>query len=466
MATPSSPPHVTGRRTGPGRDPGPHLHPRPPGPVRVAQPADHLRPRMAARRLLRGRVLLGRGVRRAGHRAARPRHLRSAHRPRACRGTAAWLICWPKPTRRPPGSRPWWSKTSSGSARDTYNSLKLERQLADQGIPLFATDEPPILPGSARPPSWSGGSSRASPESFRLQLKEKTWKGLKEHTAEGWNLGPVPYGYLPDRVPHPNPFKASQGRTKTRLILDLTGFPLWRRSTPGDRRQAGRQRDRGPAERRPGRLPPGGPGHRVESRRRVRDPGEPEVHRVSGFGRRRRGRPVPVEQWHWSPVPAHPQIIDRATWDAAQATGAEHGSTRDGDDPNTSSRRRRPTRRGPGPVQAVPAADVRHHPHPPRPRTPRRLRLLHLPVQPRQPPARRRRPRSSPHRRRPPGPAAGHPAGRAEPPTRWPPAAPPGSPNSSPPEPPTQRPGTTPRPTRSGSGSSRSTPPNTTSSPN
>ena len=62
--------------------------------------------------------------------------------------------------------------------------------------------------------------------------------------------------------------------------------------------------------------------------------GNPKYTGYQVFGRRRRGRPVPAEQWHWSPVPAHPQIIDRATWDAAQAAGAAHGSTRDGDDPN------------------------------------------------------------------------------------------------------------------------------------
>ena len=36
-------------------------------------------------------------------------------------------------------------------------------------------------------------------------MKDKTWKGLKEHTAAGWNLGKVPYGYLPERVTDPNP---------------------------------------------------------------------------------------------------------------------------------------------------------------------------------------------------------------------------------------------------------------------
>ncbi len=28
------------------------------------------------------------------------------------------------------------------------------------------------------------------------------------------------------------------------------------------------------------------------------------------IGRRRRGKPVPVEQWHWSPAPSHPAIVD------------------------------------------------------------------------------------------------------------------------------------------------------------
>ena len=63
-------------------------------------------------------------------------------------------------------------------------------------------------------------------EWFRLQLKEKTWKGLVEHSLDGWNIGPAPYGYLADRIPHPVPVKASQGRTKTRLALDPDRAPV------------------------------------------------------------------------------------------------------------------------------------------------------------------------------------------------------------------------------------------------
>jgi hypothetical protein len=44
------------------------------------------------------------------------------------------------------------------------------------------------------------------------------------------------------------------------------------------------------------------------------------------FGRTQHGKPVPPGQWHWSPVPTHPVIIDRAVWDTAQAIGAEHAT--------------------------------------------------------------------------------------------------------------------------------------------
>ena len=80
-------------------------------------------------------------------------------------------------------------------------------------------------------------------EWYRLQLKEKIWKGLIEHAVDGWNIGPVPYGYPAEQVPHPSPSKATQGRTKTRLAptrsrprrrpdLHLAGTSAALRATP------------------------------------------------------------------------------------------------------------------------------------------------------------------------------------------------------------------------------------------
>ena len=42
---------------------------------------------------------------------------------------------------------------------------------------------------------------------------------------DGWNIGPAPYGYAADRIPHPNPMKAAQGRTRARLVIDPATAP-------------------------------------------------------------------------------------------------------------------------------------------------------------------------------------------------------------------------------------------------
>jgi hypothetical protein len=50
---------------------------------------------------------------------------------------------------------------------------------------------------------------------------------------------------------------------------------------------------------------------------------------------------VPEDQWLWSPEATHPTIITRALWDAAQAIGTEHSTSRDGTDANTHRQTRR-----------------------------------------------------------------------------------------------------------------------------
>lgn len=58
---------------------------------------------------------------------------------------------------------------------------------------------------------------------------------------------------------------------------------------------------------------------------------------VYGRKRTRNGHrvSVPADQWLWSPEPVHPAIVDRATWDEAQNISAGHGTSRDGDEPNS-----------------------------------------------------------------------------------------------------------------------------------
>jgi site-specific DNA recombinase len=226
------------------------------------------------------------------------------------------------------------------ASRDFYNSVKLERELSDQGIPLFATDEPADISGVSPTTILVRRVKQGVAEWFRLQLKEKTWKGLKEHTAEGWNLGKVPYGYAPERVIHPNQSKAAQGLTKTRLALDPDRAPIVAQiytlrldeklgiKTITDRLNAD-----------PAAYPPPDPqaGWSVGGvAAMLRNP------KYTGYqviGRRRRGKLVPLDQWHWSTTASHPAIIDRTTWDTAQQAGAEHATSWDGTTPYPSARR-------------------------------------------------------------------------------------------------------------------------------
>jgi hypothetical protein len=123
-------------------------------------------------------------------------------------------------------------------------------------------------------------TKQAIAEFFRIQIKEDCWKGLIEHTMDGWNIGLAPYGYLADRVPHSVPAKAAQGRTKTRLIPDparaavVTLIFAWRvtgrLSVPTIAWRLNRDLAAYP--------PPG-----VDRDQHGRDLAEPEVHRAHGL---------------------------------------------------------------------------------------------------------------------------------------------------------------------------------------
>jgi len=53
-----------------------------------------------------------------------------------------------------------------------------------------------------------------------------------------------------------------------------------------------------------------------------------------------RARPMPPDQWTWSAQPTHEALVDKATWDAAQRAGTQHGNVRDTEMPTTRPGRR------------------------------------------------------------------------------------------------------------------------------
>jgi DNA invertase Pin-like site-specific DNA recombinase len=232
------------------------------------------------------------------------------------------------------------------SARDTFNALKLEKELSRQGIPLFATDEPASIEGINATTVLVRRVKQGVAEWYRLQLKEKAWKGLQEHALAGWNSGPAPYGYQAERVPHPAPGKAAQGMTKSRLITDPLRGPVitqifeWRvtgkLSVPAIVARLNADPAAYPALDSRGWIKPtvtailANPkytGHMVYGRTRKTPNG-------------RKARPVPQDQWIWSPGPVHPPLVDRATWDQAQAIGAQRGNVRDPETPTRRNGRR------------------------------------------------------------------------------------------------------------------------------
>jgi DNA invertase Pin-like site-specific DNA recombinase len=233
------------------------------------------------------------------------------------------------------------------SGRDTYYALQLEKELTLAGIPLFASDEPIDVAGANATTVLVRRVKQGVAEWFRLQIKEKAWRGLREHSLAGWNIGAPPYGYLAHRVPHPVPMKASQGRTKTRLVLDPERAPAvaaiftWRTE---DKLGGYAITQRLAAD--PGRYPPPGKAGRWTEASVYAILGNPKYTGYMVFGRQRTLRSgrrvaVPPGEWLWSPEPTHPAIITRATFDAAQAIGAEHSTSRDGTGPNTHPATRR-----------------------------------------------------------------------------------------------------------------------------
>ena len=120
-------------------------------------------------------------------------------------------------------------------------------------------------------------------EYFRLQLKRSMWRGMRAHAEQGYNLGKVLDGYLPDKIPHPAPAKAAQGRTKTLLALDEVRAPIIAAIyAMRAEEKLGRADHPRPADRRPGHLPGRRSGDRLDARRDLLHPGQPEIHRVPG----------------------------------------------------------------------------------------------------------------------------------------------------------------------------------------
>ena len=205
------------------------------------------------------------------------------------------------------------------SGRDTFNALKLERELGDNGILLFAADEPIDLDGTDPATILLRRTKQNIAEYFRLSLKQKMWRGLRTHAAQGYNLGKVLDGYLPEKIPHPAPVQSLPGPHQNPPGPGRAARPHHRRhlsDAGGGKLGVPAIHARLAAD--PGTYPPADPeiGWTIGGIYSIL--ANPKYTGYQVFGRTRKGKPVPPGQWYWPDQRTHPAIVDREVWQAAQ----------------------------------------------------------------------------------------------------------------------------------------------------
>ena len=109
-------------------------------------------------------------------------------------------------------------------SRMTADGTRIERELEERDVALFAADEP--LNSSATA-ILTRRVKQGVAEWYVRDLIERSRAGMEESVRQGWHTGgPAPYGYVLDPHPHPNPQKAREGRKKHRLIVDTVRGPI------------------------------------------------------------------------------------------------------------------------------------------------------------------------------------------------------------------------------------------------
>jgi site-specific DNA recombinase len=176
----------------------------------------------------------------------------------------------------------------------------------------------------------------ASVERQSVGRAERTFPGRLESRQS-------PGGLPRERHPHPNPIKAAEGRTKTRLTEDPVYGPIvaliyrWRVSE-----HLGKPTIRARQAADPAAYPAPGPaGWSLALVDEILSNPKYTGHQVMGR-RRKAGKKVwmPASEWIWSAEPTHTPLLDMATWDAAQRIGRRHGNVRDPEMPTRRTGRR------------------------------------------------------------------------------------------------------------------------------
>ena len=213
-------------------------------------------------------------------------------------------------------------------SRNPSVTFRVEEQLADEGVRLWAIDEPfEESFGSIVLRHVNVGLARG----YLHELKVKSRQGIETAAKQGRHAGgKALYGYRFVEVEHPNPHKAEQGVKVKMLEPDSMTAPVVRMIykdyvSNGLTITAILEKLNADLDRYPPPLSP-------DPKRRTGVWGRSSVWEIlhnpkyTGFmvwnrrQRKRGGRLNPPEEWVWSEEPAHEALVSREMFDKANLT--------------------------------------------------------------------------------------------------------------------------------------------------
>ena len=221
-------------------------------------------------------------------------------------------------------------------SRLTADGTRIERQLEENDVALFAADEP--LNSSATS-ILTRRVKQGVAEWYVRDLIERSRAGMEESVRQGWHTGGrPPYGYTLEPHTHPNPQKAREGRKKHRLILDPVKAPIvvmiyedyvergMGLGTICEKLNSDLDRYPPPRRNRKDENDLTQTWSRSQLYSLLRNP-KYTGYNVWGRHDKRRGRPVlrPREQWVWSAEPTHEAIISKELFAGVEDRALRNG---------------------------------------------------------------------------------------------------------------------------------------------
>lgn len=214
-------------------------------------------------------------------------------------------------------------------SRMTADATRIERDLEQRDIALFASDEPMTANATS---ILTRRVKQGVAEWYVRDLIEKSRRGMEESVRQGWHTGgPAPYGYALEPHQHPNPQKAREGRKKHRLVPNPVKAPIVRMIFEDycvgglglgelcEKLNADLDRYPPPTRNKKDENDLPQTWSRSQLHAMLRNP-KYTGYNVWGRHDKRSGRPFirPRDQWIWSPTPSHEPLVSRELFERVE----------------------------------------------------------------------------------------------------------------------------------------------------